>query len=193
MIPQGFACDRLTTGPVQWSTGQPPFDADLTLWSVGRVRPNNAFIPKDMLDEHGFDEGTARTEDIFSGLLRGGPDVASSYDEAILADDDDGDLANGTPNECAIVEAFGNHGLGPLGTGSPYRATFQPPGVHDTPEVGFPIEITVQSSASNCFEVMPVRRWPPRTSSGRSLSKSSCIFGLWSHMSICEGAPDMNR
>ena len=54
VIPQGFACDRLTTGPVQWSTGQPPFDADLTLWSVGQVRPNNAFIPKDMRDERGF-------------------------------------------------------------------------------------------------------------------------------------------
>jgi NADH dehydrogenase FAD-containing subunit len=54
VIPEGFACDRFTTDPVQWSTGQPPFEADLTLWSVGRVRPNNAFIPANMLDERGF-------------------------------------------------------------------------------------------------------------------------------------------
>ncbi len=54
VIPEGFACDRFTTDPVQWSTGQAPFEADLTLWAVGKVKPNNAFIPKDMLDERGF-------------------------------------------------------------------------------------------------------------------------------------------
>ena len=54
VVPEGFACDRLTTDPVEWSTGQPPFDADLTLWSVGQVRPNSTFIPKEMLDENGF-------------------------------------------------------------------------------------------------------------------------------------------
>jgi hypothetical protein len=37
------------------------------------------------------------------------------YPEALLADDDDGDLANGTPNECEINRAFHAHGL--LGPG----------------------------------------------------------------------------
>ncbi len=54
IVPEGFACDRLTTGPVHWSTGQRPFEAEATLWSVGRVRPNNRFIPEDMLDDRGF-------------------------------------------------------------------------------------------------------------------------------------------
>lgn len=54
LIPEGFAFDRFTTGPVSWSTGQIPFEAALTLWSVGHVRPNNSFIPGDMLDERGF-------------------------------------------------------------------------------------------------------------------------------------------
>jgi len=53
-IPHGFACDRFTSDPVEWSTGQPPFEADLVLWAVGRVRPNTAFVPRDMLDERGF-------------------------------------------------------------------------------------------------------------------------------------------
>jgi hypothetical protein len=26
--PDGFACDQITSGPVQWSTGQPPSSAD---------------------------------------------------------------------------------------------------------------------------------------------------------------------
>ncbi len=53
-LPDGFAGDRLTTDPITWSTGQPPFDADLVLWAVGQVRPHTDFLPADMLDEHGF-------------------------------------------------------------------------------------------------------------------------------------------
>lgn len=56
IIPDGFRCDRMTTDAVEWSTGQPPFEADLTLWAVGRTRPNNAFIPAQMLNEEGFVE-----------------------------------------------------------------------------------------------------------------------------------------
>ncbi|MEM7434954.1 MAG: FAD-dependent oxidoreductase [Myxococcota bacterium] len=54
VIPEGFACDRLTTDAIRWSTGQPPFEGSLTLWAVGQVRPNNGFVPADMLDERGF-------------------------------------------------------------------------------------------------------------------------------------------
>jgi NADH dehydrogenase FAD-containing subunit len=54
VVPESFGCDQLTTDVVEWSTGQPPFKADLTLWAVGNTRPNNAFIPVEMLDEAGF-------------------------------------------------------------------------------------------------------------------------------------------
>ena len=54
VLPEGFTGDRLTTGPVTWSTGQPPFEADLTLWAVGGVRPHTSFLPASVLDEHGF-------------------------------------------------------------------------------------------------------------------------------------------
>ena len=37
-----------------WSSGQDSFRADLTLWAIGNVIPNNAFIPADMLNEAGF-------------------------------------------------------------------------------------------------------------------------------------------
>ena len=50
----GFRGDELTTGPIMWSTGQAPFEADLTLWAVGGVRPHSAFLPPDVLDEAGF-------------------------------------------------------------------------------------------------------------------------------------------
>jgi NADH dehydrogenase FAD-containing subunit len=53
-VPDGAPTDRLTTEPVEWSTGQEPFTADLVLWSIGDVRPNSDFLPEAMLDEHGF-------------------------------------------------------------------------------------------------------------------------------------------
>ena len=54
VMPAGFTGDRLTTDPVEWSTGQPPFTADVVLWAVGGGRPHTAFLPPDVLDEQGF-------------------------------------------------------------------------------------------------------------------------------------------
>ncbi|MGH7290226.1 MAG: FAD-dependent oxidoreductase, partial [Myxococcota bacterium] len=54
VVPDGFACDEITAGPVHWSTGQSPASADAVLWAVGRVRPNTDWLPPEVLDEHGF-------------------------------------------------------------------------------------------------------------------------------------------
>lgn len=53
-VPDGFAGDRITEGPVEWSTGQQPLAADAVVWAVGRVRPNTGWVPRELLDEHGF-------------------------------------------------------------------------------------------------------------------------------------------
>jgi NADH dehydrogenase FAD-containing subunit len=52
--PAGFAGERLTTEPIEWSSGQTPFAADVTLWALGRVRPHSAFLPDEVLDDDGF-------------------------------------------------------------------------------------------------------------------------------------------
>lgn len=54
VLPDGFTGDQITGDPVEWSTGQPASSADAVLWTVGRVRPNTGWLPKDLLDEHGF-------------------------------------------------------------------------------------------------------------------------------------------
>jgi apoptosis-inducing factor 2 len=54
LIPDGFACDQITSEPVQWSTGQSPASADAVLWAIGRVRPNTDWLPAELLDERGF-------------------------------------------------------------------------------------------------------------------------------------------
>ncbi|CAA0091105.1 Demethylphylloquinone reductase NdbB [BD1-7 clade bacterium] len=53
-IPDGFACEDFTDSPLEWSSGQPTFHADLTLWAVGKLTPNSDFVPQDMLNEKGF-------------------------------------------------------------------------------------------------------------------------------------------
>ncbi len=59
--------------------------------------------------------------DVLSGLmvngLKGGPEIPDSYDEFVSADDDNGDLGDGTPHQCELIAAFGLHGLGPAGEG----------------------------------------------------------------------------
>ncbi len=54
LVPDGFACDQITSDPVRWSTGQPPASADAVLWAIGRVRPNTDWLPAELLDDDGF-------------------------------------------------------------------------------------------------------------------------------------------
>ena len=54
VVPPGFDLDRITTDPVAFSTGQPEAPADATLWAIGRVRPNTAWLPESLLDQQGF-------------------------------------------------------------------------------------------------------------------------------------------
>jgi hypothetical protein len=63
-------------------------------------------------DSEGEEAGNASTSQIFAGTLKGGTDIPGSFYEALVADDDDGDLENGTPHVCEIYDAFGRHGLG---------------------------------------------------------------------------------
>jgi len=72
--------------------------------------------------------GHAKTTEIFYGILQRASDIPSSYAEALVADDDDGDLANGTPNQCELNTVFKAHGLADgvvtAGITAPVRDTF---------------------------------------------------------------------
>jgi NADH dehydrogenase FAD-containing subunit len=54
VVADDFTGDEITTGPVRWSTGQPDSAADAVLWTIGRVRPNTAWLPPELLDDDGF-------------------------------------------------------------------------------------------------------------------------------------------
>ena len=48
---------------------------------------------------------------LYVATLRRSVNIPTSMVEALAADDDDGNLENGTPNECFIRDAYGRHGL----------------------------------------------------------------------------------
>ncbi|OBK18923.1 FAD-dependent oxidoreductase [Mycobacterium asiaticum] len=54
VVTDHFTGDEITNEPVRWSSGQTPAVADAVLWAIGRVRPNTAWLPKELLDERGF-------------------------------------------------------------------------------------------------------------------------------------------
>ncbi len=68
-------------------------------------------LRKALIVELGHDAGVAATEQVFVGVMQRASDVPTSYMAALIGDDDDGDLGNGTPHFCAIQRAFGRHGL----------------------------------------------------------------------------------
>lgn len=76
-------------------------------------------LRKNMIASLGETEGVAATDVLFYDSFRRADDIPSTYVELLAADDDDGNLANGTPHQCEIDEAYARHGMadpdGPVG------------------------------------------------------------------------------
>jgi len=68
-------------------------------------------LRKALIAVHGEAEGIRIVNKLYLGTLRRSIDIPSSLVEALIEDDDDGNLDNGSPNECVIREAYGRHGL----------------------------------------------------------------------------------
>ena len=73
-------------------------------------------LRKALIVELGQEAGVALADDIFYGIISRADGIPESYVEALITDDDDGNLDNGTPHKCVIDRAFGAHGLGESGT-----------------------------------------------------------------------------
>jgi hypothetical protein len=68
-----------------------------------------------LVAELGPDAGVAAAERVYVGTMQLASDFPTSYAAALVADDDNGDLSDGTPHQCEIDAAFGRHGIGPSG------------------------------------------------------------------------------
>ncbi len=53
VVPDGAEL-RLGTGTIEFTSGQPPAEADVIVWAIGRRVPNTAFLPDAVLDADGF-------------------------------------------------------------------------------------------------------------------------------------------
>ncbi|MSP23738.1 MAG: hypothetical protein EXR75_00955 [Myxococcales bacterium] len=89
--PEHIAADPHTTGLIIGGT----------LWDLRKL----------LIEKHGEVAGKQLTNELFYAMARTSVDIPSTYSEVLAADDDDGDLENGTPNVCEIIDAFGRHGL----------------------------------------------------------------------------------
>ena len=70
-----------------------------------------------LAEEMEEDEAYDKVSRLLAAAVKSGPTIPEAFDAFIVADDDNGDLSDGTPNSCAIIEAFSQHGLGPGGGG----------------------------------------------------------------------------
>ncbi|HEY1557095.1 MAG TPA: hypothetical protein VGF94_19805 [Kofleriaceae bacterium] len=80
----------------------------------------------------------------YLGALRRAVDIPSSLIEVLATDDDDGDLSNGTPNECLIRAAFGAHGLRTA------SGTVEAPGAIDDEAAAIGIAIDATGISARC-------------------------------------------
>ncbi|MEO7097143.1 MAG: MYXO-CTERM sorting domain-containing protein, partial [Polyangiales bacterium] len=85
-------------------------------------------MKKALIAKLGATAGEAQARKIYYGIIQRSVDIPTTYVEALVSDDDDGDLSNGTPNMCAINEGYGAHGLAnaasALGLTPPARDNF---------------------------------------------------------------------
>jgi MYXO-CTERM domain-containing protein len=124
--------------------------------------------------------GIAKTDHIWFEATRRAVDTPSMYLEALAANDDDGTLANGTPDACVINEAFAAHGLfePPLGV-TALTATAQP-------DHSLALDLEIGEAFPDCpTTATPSVRWRLRAPTGapenppQTLSMQVDAQGKW--------------
>ncbi len=89
-----------------------PDDADGEPHDEGEIIGEALYdLRKALQDKYGTDAGFHKFVALYYGVMQHSADIPSSFPAVLLVDDDDGDLSNGTPDQCAIQTAFGLHGL----------------------------------------------------------------------------------
>ncbi len=79
-----------------------------------------------LIDTLGEEAGIAQVEHLYSVALAGAVDIPSTYEEVVAADDNNGNLGDGTPNICEINDAFSQHGMGPSGGAAGITSSHSP-------------------------------------------------------------------
>lgn len=121
-------------------------------------------LRKALVEKLGEAAGVAQADHLYYEATRRSVDIPTMYAEALAADDDDGDISNGTPNACEIAATFGAHGLRAI-EAELTGLSVAPPSV-----AGFDVSLTVNGFFPGCpGEAVDsaTLRWRPRADPGK--------------------------
>jgi cysteine-rich repeat protein len=145
-IGKGFDADHLTNAlrdsdPAGSEFIYPQDYTNQEIHDAGRIFSGAMWdLRKALVAQLGYDAGRKAHDKIYYGIISHCLDMTTTYAEALAADDNDGNLANGTPNQCAIQAAFAAHGLAQGGA--------EVSGVLPPTQNGFTISVPLANNAS---------------------------------------------
>jgi len=105
-----------------------------------------------LIAELGEQSGVERADFLYWQATRRADDIPTVYDEILLADDDNGNLSDGTPNQCVIDEAFGRHGLAGLSAPGGGQIVHVPPAELPAPLADIPLQLTATLASLDCVD-----------------------------------------
>ena len=115
-------------------------------------------LREELIALYGYEDGVETADLLFLGALQGGPTLTDLFEELVAADDDNGDLTDGTPHLCLIAEVLDEHGIGsgPLGW---FLYDHAPLPDQPTSALSYPVDATFVLAASTCsgFDTSQVR------------------------------------
>ncbi|HEY5949094.1 MAG TPA: hypothetical protein VIV40_26560, partial [Kofleriaceae bacterium] len=143
-----------------------PDDADGEVHNEGEIIGEALWdLRKALESKLGASGGDDRLLKIYYGIMQRASDIPSSYAEALVADDDDGDLTNGTPNQCEINSAFAPHGLA-----NPSVTLGLAPPVRDGYKVSIVVRPPTQSACPPPKISSVMLTWTPKGGSGGEIA-----------------------
>ena len=104
--------------------------------------------------------GIEATDLLFLGALEQGPTLTDAYEAVILADDDNGDLSDGTPHACDLVTLLDQHGLGPGPIGV-LSLNHTPLGPQTSTTLEYAVQFSIHDATVGCSDFDPdsVQLW----------------------------------
>lgn len=106
-------------------------------------------LQDDWQQTYGEDVGAEMVDELMLDTMAQGPFMTTVGDAVILADDDDGDLSNGTPHACELKDLLDEHGLGPgaMGVVSLEHDPIETAGSYDP---GYPLSFGLYDAMPDC-------------------------------------------
>ncbi len=150
-VAPGFYVGQPTTPLRSVNTGRRwPEDISTDPHETGLIWAGSMWDLRTYLRESlGADAGAALAEQLYYGGIQRASNIPSTYVEVLAADDDDGDLGNGTPHVCEIERAFSAHGLADGLDATGLTIKHEPLDiVHG--DAGYPIHVDVVRSHPSC-------------------------------------------